>query len=340
MVSYIYDVGTELFSSSPITSTTTGVRVQLIGGTSTSGALTTDHITTMVTKFDTEYSDQSLTVLEVDASFTTVEAFPVNTFTEIHFLDGDLTLASETFVQSTKLLKLKLPLGLLLVPDRMCESLSTLVDVTLPDSITTLGMHAFDGCSSLTTITLPAALLDMGDHVFSMCKGLLTVDFPHFKGTELGHGVFQHCDVLEKIELPDGITTLKDMTFDSCPLLHTVTFPNTLKTVGVGTFGVSTVSLVELTMDYDLAKEFMGKGLNDTITIHNAKKEQILFGYDPYSDKHRYVIVHSGLLKQKEIDYPLIIIVSVSIFALLLVMGIFFQRMMTKRVSVKIPTPV
>ena len=50
----------------------------------------------------------------------------------------------------------------LLIDDLIATGGTALAAVSLPDSLTSLGEHTFDGCSSLTAVTLPASLTSIG----------------------------------------------------------------------------------------------------------------------------------------------------------------------------------
>ena len=43
---------------------------------------------------------------------------------------------------------------------------TSLVSLTLPNSLTTIGAYAFYGCSTLTTITIPEKVTSIGNHAF------------------------------------------------------------------------------------------------------------------------------------------------------------------------------
>lgn len=46
--------------------------------------------------------------------------------------------------------------------------------VTIPDSITHIGVDAFYGCSRLTSVTIPDSVTSIGDSAFSGCSSLIS----------------------------------------------------------------------------------------------------------------------------------------------------------------------
>ena len=51
----------------------------------------------------------------------------------------------------------------------------------IPQSVTFIGNHAFDGCSNLTSVTIPDSVTTIGSHAFSVCNKLQDV---YYNGTE------------------------------------------------------------------------------------------------------------------------------------------------------------
>ena len=49
---------------------------------------------------------------------------------------------------------------------------------TIPNSVTSIGDCAFDGCTSLTSVTIPNSVTSIGDCAFDYCTSLTSVTIP------------------------------------------------------------------------------------------------------------------------------------------------------------------
>ena len=56
-------------------------------------------------------------------------------------------------------------------------SCTTLVGINIPNSVTSIGQHAFDGCTSLISITIPNSVISIGSRAFIDCTSLTSVTF-------------------------------------------------------------------------------------------------------------------------------------------------------------------
>ncbi len=72
------------------------------------------------------------------------------------------------------------------------EGCSGLTSVTIPNSVTTIGSYAFEGCSGLTSVIIPKSVTTIGDQSFCGCSGLTTIDSDiiHPSEVTLGEYVF------------------------------------------------------------------------------------------------------------------------------------------------------
>ena len=82
---------------------------------------------------------------------------------------------------------------------------NTLEEVVLPQSLTTIGKYAFNGCTSLKTITIPDGVKVIGDNAFLGCTGLESASISK-SVNNIGYGIFASCTKLSKITVATGNT--------------------------------------------------------------------------------------------------------------------------------------
>ena len=98
----------------------------------------------------------------------------------------------------------------------MRESLG---NITIPNSVTTIGGHAFAGCRSLTNIAIPSSVTSIDGFAFDGCVSLTNITIPD-SVTSIGGWAFHNCSSLQSITIPDSVTSVCENsdwdTFDGC----------------------------------------------------------------------------------------------------------------------------
>ena len=79
-----------------------------------------------------------------------------------------------------------------------------LITVVLPNSITSIGMNAFNGCNNLTNINISENITEIGDYAFNKCKSLKNFDLPK-NLKKLGVKVFAKARNLKEITIPKSL---------------------------------------------------------------------------------------------------------------------------------------
>ena len=134
---------------------------------------------------------------------------------------------------------------------------SSMTGITIPNSVTTIGIYAFYSCRSLTSITIPDSVTSILGGAFSCCTGLTSitvspdnsalksldgvlytkdgktlVSYPGAKSgayvipdsvTSIGGYAFSGCNGLTSITIPDGVTSISVYAFSNCSSLTSIT---------------------------------------------------------------------------------------------------------------------
>ena len=127
-----------------------------------------------------------------------------------------------------------------------CDGLTT---VTIPDSVTSIGINAFSGCStnliekengvsyvdswvidfdeSVSSVELREGTRGIADSAFEYCTNLTTVIIPN-SVTSIGIYAFSRCSSLTSVTIPDSVTSIGFGAFSDCSGLKYVKFEGTV----------------------------------------------------------------------------------------------------------------
>ncbi len=110
---------------------------------------------------------------------------------------------------------------------------SDLKKVTLPDTVTSIGKKAFQGCG-LQEIILPDSIVSIGELAFGECS-LQSVILPGNLAS-IDRSAFTSCTHLKEIELPESLTAIGEYAFSYCTHLKTINLPNSITSIGADAF--------------------------------------------------------------------------------------------------------
>lgn len=100
---------------------------------------------------------------------------------------------------------------------------TTVTNITLPNTITSIGRYAFNGCTSITSLTIPNSVTNVGFDAFAACTSLTSITIGT-NLTSIANGMFSYCSRLTSITIPSSVTNLDWYAFNTCTKLTGIYF--------------------------------------------------------------------------------------------------------------------
>ena len=96
------------------------------------------------------------------------------------------------------------------------------VNITVPESITTIGNYVFRYCTSLKNITFSSPVTSIGEEAFCYCGNLESITIPYGDMTSIGKNAFNDCSKLKSIAIDKNVKSIAEDAFDECYALKNV----------------------------------------------------------------------------------------------------------------------
>jgi hypothetical protein len=151
-------------------------------------------------------------------------------------------------------------------------------NMTISDSVTTIGDFAFEGCRGLTSVTIPNSVTEIGQRAFYDCSNLTSVTIPN-SVTKIGNGAFRNCSSLTSVTIPNSVTKIGTSAFECCSGLTSVTIPNSVNKIGTRAFlgcnGLTSVTIkatappvCDESLDY--YSDDYGNSVDENFSVYNT----------------------------------------------------------------------
>ncbi len=108
-------------------------------------------------------------------------------------------------------------------------------NTTIPNTVTKIGSHAFEGCSSMTSITIPNSITSIANDSFKDCTGLTSVTW-NISDYKEGNQPFANLLNIKTFTFGDGVKVIPAGLCEELKGLTSVTIPNSVTSIGNGAF--------------------------------------------------------------------------------------------------------
>jgi hypothetical protein len=95
------------------------------------------------------------------------------------------------------------------------EGCTGLTNIMIPDSITNIGNRAFRGCTKLTNVTIPDSVISISAEAFAFCIDMTNIVIGGSL-TSIGEQAFEYCSSLTSVTIPKGVSNIADGAFGDC----------------------------------------------------------------------------------------------------------------------------
>ncbi|MBO5416195.1 MAG: DUF898 family protein [Clostridia bacterium] len=155
-----------------------------------------------------------------------------------------------------------------------------LTSVTIPNSVTSIGERAFIWCTNLTSVTIPDGVTSIGDATFCGCESLTSITIPN-SVTSIGEGAFEECTGLTSVTIPNGVTSIGKSAFSGCESLTNIEIPDSVTSIGQFAFSACT-GLTRITIPNSVTS-IGGAAFSDCIGLTSITIPNSVTSIDDYA---------------------------------------------------------
>ncbi len=112
---------------------------------------------------------------------------------------------------------------------------SSLININIPDSVSSINYSMFKNCKKLTNITIPNSIKSISSNAFENCESLYNLTIPN-STTSIEEAAFKGCKQLKNIVIRGRITSINSELFKDCTSLEYIFIPGSVTSIGIRAF--------------------------------------------------------------------------------------------------------
>lgn len=140
---------------------------------------------------------------------------------KISFGSSPLWYAQHLFLNDEEVVNITIPQSITTIKSGTFSNLVNLNKVTFHENVEKIGDSAFSGCVNMESIQFPESLTEIWDYAFAGCKNLSFSGFPN-KIKIIGSCAFSGCNSLTTLNIPASLTDINYAAFIDCGNLSTI----------------------------------------------------------------------------------------------------------------------
>lgn len=156
-----------------------------------------------------------------------------NDITAIVIEEGITRVGAFTFNSCSKVVSVSLPDTLESIGRHAFSSLA-ITEITLPENLKIIEIDAFSGNSLLKSVTVPDSVISLGESVFNSCKSLEKAVLG--ENCSISRLLFYNCYSLKSVEVRNDEFSIGSSAFFKCSLLEKVVSSDNIINVGSHAF--------------------------------------------------------------------------------------------------------
>lgn len=157
-------------------------------------------------------------------------------------LSAPVTTISGDAFRGSSVVSVTIPSSITSIGDNAFAYCTELTNINIQNSV--IGKYMFTGCTALSIVNIPNSVTSIGPGAFSNCTGLTSANI---QNSVIGSNMFYGCTSLIDVTISNSVTSIAESAFCGCSALSEITIPNSVTSIAEYAFnGCSALSEITI----------------------------------------------------------------------------------------------